>query len=275
MISPPVQNREALYLSKTAAAEGYRLALHAEIGSTNDEALACAKAGDPGKLWIVAEAQTKGRGRQGRPWAALPGNLYTSLLLIDAAPPARAPELGFVVGVALARSLRSLSANDVRFRIKWPNDILFDGAKLAGILLESVRLPDGRLAFVIGIGVNCASYPRDIPYRATALNEIVGMPIAPHDILRALSAEFVHWLAVWSAGAGFETIRGEWLSLAAGLGVPVKIAMPTQVLEGVFRTIDKAGRLIVATAAGAEVAVEAGDVFFVDRPKGTLAGLSD
>jgi BirA family biotin operon repressor/biotin-[acetyl-CoA-carboxylase] ligase len=100
------------------------------------------------------------------------------------------------------------------------------------------------------------------------------MPVVPQDVLCALSGEFVRWLEVWSAGAGFEKIRSEWLSLAAGLGTPVKIAMPTRMLEGVFRTIDETGRLILESPETL-VAIEAGDVFFVDRPKGTLAGFSD
>jgi BirA family transcriptional regulator, biotin operon repressor / biotin---[acetyl-CoA-carboxylase] ligase len=261
-------------LSDTALAQGYRLVVHAEIGSTNDEALACAKAGDPGRLWIAAKAQTRGRGRQGRRWSSPTGNLYASLLLIDAAAQARAPELGFVAGVALARSLRPLIAGDVRLKIKWPNDILFDGAKLAGILLEAQRLEGGRFACIIGIGVNCTAWPRDLPYRTTALDEIVAMPVAPQDVLFALSAEFVHWLEIWSGGAGFEKIRNEWMALAAGIGTPIKVATPTRLIEGVFKTIDSVGRLVLETAAGV-IAIEAGDVFFADLPKGTLAGLGD
>lgn len=254
--------------------QGYRLAVHGDVSSTNDLAMACAKAGDPGKLWILAEAQTQGRGRQGRQWASPSGNFYGSLLLIDAAEAARAPELGFVAGIALARSLRTLAAQDARLRIKWPNDIVFDGAKLSGMLLESLRLDNGRQAFVIGIGVNCVSYPREAPYRVTSLSEIVGAPIIPQDVLMELSAELCRWLEVWSRGAGFATIRGEWLGLAAGLGAQIKVVTPTLTREGLFRTIDAAGRLILETPTAA-IAVEAGDVFFVDRPKGTLAGLSN
>jgi BirA family transcriptional regulator, biotin operon repressor / biotin---[acetyl-CoA-carboxylase] ligase len=269
------QNEADIFrLSDTALAQGYRLFVHAEIGSTNDEALASAKAGDPGRLWIVARAQTRGRGRQGRQWSSPAGNLYASLLLIDAAAQARAPELGFVAGVALARALRPLAAGDTRLKIKWPNDILFDGAKLAGILLEAQRLQDGRFVCVVGMGVNCTAFPRNLPYQATALGEIVAMPITPQDVLFALSAEFVHWLDIWSAGAGFEKIRAEWMALAAGIGTPIKVATPTQRIEGVFRTIDSVGRLVLETPAGV-IAIEAGDVFFVDPPKGTLVGLGD
>lgn len=274
MSASSLLDQDSFRLSDAALAGGYRLAVHAEIGSTNDEALAVAKAGDPGKLWIVSRAQTRGRGRQGRHWVSPLGNLYTSLLLIDAAPSARAPELGFVAGVALARALRPLVAHDARLKIKWPNDILFDGAKLAGILLEAMQRADGRLACVIGIGVNCAQPPRDLPYRATALSDVLATPVAPQDVLAALSAEFVRGLDIWSAGTGFEKIRSEWLTLAAGIGAPVKVVMPTRTFEGLFRAIDAAGRLILETPTG-NVAIEAGDVFFVDRPKGTLAGFSD
>jgi BirA family biotin operon repressor/biotin-[acetyl-CoA-carboxylase] ligase len=266
------RDQQAYSLSEPALAQGYRLIVHDEIDSTNTDALLRAKAGDPGKLWIAAKTQSQGRGRQGRQWASPPGNLYASLLLSDIVALPRAPELGFVVGIALARSLRRLVSDDPRLRIKWPNDILFDGAKLAGILLESARLADGRLACVIGIGVNCASAPGNLPYRATNLSDIVAMPISPQDVLLALSAELVHWLAVWSEG--FAEIRREWLALAAGLGAPIKVTMPARVLEGSFRTIDDAGRLLLDGPDGM-VAIEAGDVFFMERPKGTLAGFGN
>jgi len=269
-----LQNEDRFRLSEKALAQGYRLSVHAQLGSTNDEALACARAGDAGNLWVVAKVQTLGRGRQGRLWSSPPGNLYASLLLLDPAASPRAPELGFVVGVAVAHALRPLVANDPRLRIKWPNDIVFDGAKLAGILLESVRLNDGRLACVSGIGVNCASSPRDLPYRTAALSDIVSMPVTPADVLSGLSAELTLWLEVWSSGAGFAKIRSEWLSLAGGIGTPVRVATPTRTLEGVFRTIDETGRLLLESQEGM-VAIEAGDVFFAERPQGTRAGLSD
>jgi BirA family transcriptional regulator, biotin operon repressor / biotin---[acetyl-CoA-carboxylase] ligase len=263
-----------LRLADAALAAGYRLVVHREIGSTNDEAMAAARTGDPGNLWIVAEQQTKGRGRQGRQWTSPPGNLYSSLLLIDPASPQRAPELGFVAGVALAHTLRPLVSRDARVRIKWPNDIVFEGAKLAGILLESMRLPDGRLACVIGIGVNCLSSPKDLPYRTAAVSDLVSMPITPADVLLGLSTQMVEWCKVWASGAGFAQIRSEWLALAAGIGTKIKVALPTRVLEGTFQTIDAAGRLML-DSDGAALAVEAGDVFFVERPKGSRAGYND
>ena len=118
-----------------------------------------ARSGDPGRLWIVASTQTKGRGRHGRVWSSPPGNLHASLLLIDPAPRHKVAELGFAVGVAALLGLREILTKDQSLAIKWPNDLLYGGAKLAGILLESAVLPDGRLACVAGIGVNCGWHP--------------------------------------------------------------------------------------------------------------------
>lgn len=227
-----------------------------------------AKEGDPGRLWVVADTQAEGRGRNGRVWSSPMGNLHASLLLIDPAPPYRAAELGFVAGVATAHALHEILCGDRCLAIKWPNDILHDGAKLCGILLESANLPDGRFACVAGVGVNCRRHPADTPYKATNLSAIAGQPVAPERVFSRLSATMTHWLDVWAAGDGFESIRAEWLSLAAGLGAWIGVARPSQTIEGTFQTIDAAGRLIVGQPCG-EVAIEAGDVFFSPRPVGS------
>ena len=241
-------------------AKAFRVERLGAVASTNDEAMARARAGDPGGLWIVADEQTGGRGRQGRVWASPPGNLYASLLLIDPAPPGRAPELGFVAGVALCEALRQVLGGDDRLAVKWPNDMLFDGAKLSGMLLEGALLPEGRFACVIGIGVNCASHPATTPYRATHLAEIGTTLSDPREVFDRLSAALARWLAVWDAGAGFADVRAKWLKFAAGLGCDIAVATPTQRLEGRFETIDAQGRLVLQTSSG-RTTVEAGDVF--------------
>ncbi|SFK14014.1 biotin--[acetyl-CoA-carboxylase] ligase [Methylocapsa palsarum] len=259
-------------LAGSAHDKNFRLALHDQLVSTNDEALSRARAGDQGQLWVVAETQSGGRGRNGRNWSSPPGNLYASLLLIDPAPACQAAELGFVVSVALAEALREILAGDSRLAIKWPNDILFAGAKLAGILLESAHLPDGRLACVAGVGVNCNSHPNDALYKTTDLGVILGKISAPETLFEQLSAQMVYWLGVWRQGGDFASIRERWLSLAAGIGKPVKVARPTGPLEGVFRTIDETGRLVL-DCGPVEVLVEAGDVFLLAQPGGARAGL--
>ncbi len=222
-----------------------------------------AASGDPGNLWIVAGGQTGGRGRHGRVWTSPPGNLYASLLLINPGPMERCAELGFVAGIALAKAARQLAGGDERLQLKWPNDLLFAGAKLAGLLLESARLNDGRLACVIGCGVNCASFPPGLAYPASHLSAALDRPITPADMFAPLSAAMWRALAIWSRGAGFATIRADWLKLCHGLGAPLRAKLAHQDIIGVFRTIDATGRLILETDTGS-VAVEAGDIFPVN-----------
>jgi BirA family transcriptional regulator, biotin operon repressor / biotin---[acetyl-CoA-carboxylase] ligase len=250
---------------------GFRLARHGQLVSTNDEAMACGRRGDPGRLWIIADAQSGGRGRNGRVWWSPPGNLYASLLLIDPAQPRRAAELGFVASVALARALRDILGGDSRIAIKWPNDILHNGAKLAGILLESAVLPDGRFACVAGMGANCNRHPLDGLYEATDLAAIAGRLVAPEEVFEHLSAAMAHWLGVFAEGAGFEAIRAEWLSLAAGLGARISVSRPSETVAGVFRTIDASGRLVLERESD-QVAIEAGDVFLSAPPTNASLG---
>ncbi len=237
----------------------YRVETFERLGSTNDEAMARLKAGDPGGLFVVAVSQTGGRGRQGRAWSSPPGNLYATLALLDPAPIAVAPQLGFVAGVALATVLRQALGGDTRLQIKWPNDLLFDGAKLAGLLLESVALPGARTACVIGFGVNCLSHPD-----GTALpchqHSRDGPSDGPARGLDRLAVELERHLAIWDRGRGFAAIRASWLALAAGLGERIDVALPRLRRHGRFEGIDSTGRLMLATDDGL-VLVDAGDVF--------------
>ncbi len=243
-------------LSDSAIAAGYDLVVYETIGSTNDAAFEHARGG-ANRTWVVARAQTAGRGRHGRQWQSPPGNLYASVLLIDVATPQTAPQIGFVAGIALARALRQLVAEPARIGVKWPNDILLDGAKLAGILVEGRVLADGAYAIVAGFGVNCQSRPPDLPYRAAALAEAgVGRSKAA-DVLFLLSQQMADWLRVFEQG--FDAIRAEWLSLAAGIGAPIKVKTATRQFEGIFQSIDADGRLILVDASGAH-SIEAGDV---------------
>src|SRR6185312_11595461 len=163
----------AFRLAPTSASEGYRLEAHDVVGSTNALALEHARAGDPGRLWVVSKKQESGRGRRGRAWATPEGNLAATLLLVPGGELRIAATLGFVAGLALADALNAVvpqgrvavaldgaSQGRNRFELKWPNDVLASGAKLAGILLESAQLEDGRFAVAIGIGVNVVAYPQ-------------------------------------------------------------------------------------------------------------------
>jgi BirA family biotin operon repressor/biotin-[acetyl-CoA-carboxylase] ligase len=251
-------------LGPSAKAASYRLITCDSVVSTNEEAMQLAREGDPGRLWVVAREQKQGRGRRGRTWSSPPGNLYASLLLIDAARPEHLPELGFVASVALLSALREVLGHDPRLGIKWPNDILFDSAKLSGILLESSLLPSGATACVAGFGVNCRSHPATLSYAATDLASIGTALDAPEDVLPRLSDAVGEMLEIWSSGAGFAKVRTRWLADALGLGEPIRVALGNTDLLGTFETIDARGRLILRQD-GATKAIEAGDVFLPRR----------
>jgi BirA family biotin operon repressor/biotin-[acetyl-CoA-carboxylase] ligase len=247
-------------LGKGALAAGHRLESFDELGSSNDEAMARARAGEPGNLWIVAGEQTKGRGRLGRVWRSPPGNLYASLLVVDAAPPALCAELGFVAGVALAGALKRLLRDPSLLRLKWPNDALFNGAKLSGLLLEGASLADGRFACVIGFGVNCQSSPQDLPYPTACLHDIGAVSAERGDLLALLADDMAHWLNIWDRGGGFARVREAWLGLASGIGEEISVAQGAVTRRGVFQGIDAQGRLLLDMGGGKPVVVEAGDV---------------
>jgi BirA family biotin operon repressor/biotin-[acetyl-CoA-carboxylase] ligase len=247
----------------------YRVAAFQSLGSTNDEAMARLRGGDAGGLFVVAESQTGGRGRQGRSWTSPPGNLYASLALVDPAPLAVAPQLGFVAGVSLAMALRGLLGCGDRLTIKWPNDMLLDGAKLAGILLESTILLDNRFACVAGFGVNCRSHPEDLPYPATDLAAAGLREVAPMDVLSVLAESLASTLALWDRGANFAAVRDAWLGLAAELERPIEVATPGGRVSGISRGIDRDGHLLVDGPAG-RVTIAAGDVFLPGLRAGAM-----
>lgn len=253
-------------LARPVEDRGYRLEIFEDLGSTNDHAMARARAGDPGRLWVVAQTQSAGRGRHGRSWVSPPGNLYASLLLIDPAPKARAPELGFVAGVALAETLHKILGYDQRLALKWPNDLIFDGAKFCGVLLEASTTSEGQFACALGFGVNCCAHPQGLPYPATDLAAL-GVACEPGDILPSLSARLASWLDRWAGGANFAEVRDAWLRHAGARGRRIRVAFGAKSLEGVFRTIDAAGRLVLETETG-HMTVDAGDVFLLERDDG-------
>jgi BirA family biotin operon repressor/biotin-[acetyl-CoA-carboxylase] ligase len=258
-------------LAPGSVADGYRLEVYDRLGSTNDLALARANAGSRGKLWVVAREQESGRGRQGRVWLSPPGNLYASLFLVNPAEPDIAPQLGFVAGVALVRALRSLVPKSPPIELKWPNDALWRGAKLSGLIVEAVRVAGGQFGCVIGFGVNCVSHPVSSSNPTTDLSTIAERSIAAAEVLSALSEELPRALAQWGRGVAFATIRQEWLSLAAGIGEPVRANTGTAIHNGVFKTIDSRGRLVLETATG-PVTIDAAEVFLLEQ-RGAAAAL--
>jgi BirA family biotin operon repressor/biotin-[acetyl-CoA-carboxylase] ligase len=237
---------------------GARIAAYGELDSTNSEARRLAEIGEPGPLWITAERQTAGRGRRGRVWDSAPGNLAATLLLRPEAPIAITGQLSFVAALAVAE-MAAHFAPQAAITVKWPNDVLAEGRKLAGILLEAGPAPIGTW-LAIGIGVNLASFPQGTEFPATSLAQLGLAPPMPDDALSVLAARFAHWYALWMA-EGFETVRAAWLARAGGLGLPIRARLPHQTREGVFEGIDSAGALLL-NEQGLVSAIAAGEVFF-------------
>jgi BirA family transcriptional regulator, biotin operon repressor / biotin---[acetyl-CoA-carboxylase] ligase len=263
------------WLGPRAATRGYRLHGYDSIGSTSTEAARAATSGDAGDIWFCALQQTEGRGRRGRAWQTVHGNLAASLLVVPYCDPSVSATLGFVAGVAMNRALSLLlpdavvkqgidgadGRNGSRIALKWPNDVLADGAKLSGILLEAKKRPDGGLAVVIGMGVNVVAAPDGLPYPATSLRAL-GYDIGAETVFAALSDAWVDTIEVWNSGRGIADILSLWREAAAGIGAEVAVQQEGKVVRGVFETIDEAGRLIVRANDNRRIAITAGDVHF-------------
>ena len=245
-------------LGALARGEGHRLHVHDRLGSTNTEALDRFRAGEAGPLWVVAHRQEAGRGRRGNAWVSEPGNLAASLLWpVDDVDPAQVPTLGFVAGLALASALAACGIAGCR--LKWPNDVLAAGAKLAGLLLEAESRPGGRRAVVMGFGVNVAATPQGLPYRATCLRQMQ-YDTRAEDLFVHLTDAIVDAARVWDRGRGFARIRERWIADAAGLGATVTVRTGDTRVHGIFETIDGAGRLVVRSEDGTRRTVTAGEV---------------
>jgi BirA family biotin operon repressor/biotin-[acetyl-CoA-carboxylase] ligase len=225
--------------------------------STNDDVAALARAGEPEGSWLRADTQSGGKGRQGRAWVSPPGNLYASTLvrLIAGDPPA--PTLALVAAVALDQVVAAYAGAD-RVLIKWPNDLLAGGAKLAGILLE--RSGD---AVVIGFGVNLAHHPDIADRPATSLPALGLAPPTPDLFLADLAQSFAQWLAHWRS-EGLAPVRRRWLDRAHAIGTPLSAeAADGTRYDGLFDGLDAEGALRLRLPGGSVEIVRAGDVFLL------------
>ena len=247
----------------TASAEAnvWRVVRKTSTASTNLDVLDLARLGDPGRVWVVAEAQEGGRARRGRIWTSEPGNLYASALLIDPAIPEHLPELPFVAGLAAVDAVASATGGRRAPGLKWPNDLLVCGRKLAGILLETTRTPDGRIAVAIGIGINCRHHPAGTEMPATDLL-VEGEDVRPELLFEALRDAFARRVDQWDGGRGFSAIRSDWLERAVGIGGPIRVRLVDGEDHGIFDGIDAAGLLLLARPDGSRRKISAGDVFF-------------
>ena len=247
---------------------GHRALFLTETPSTNAEAMTLALEGAEPPLWVWAGRQTKGRGRLGRDWDSPEGNLYASLLLRPHCPPQAIGGLPLVAGLAARGAIAALTGEALadRLRLKWPNDIMLEGAKLGGVLIESVVLSAGGRAVVIGTGLNLASAPSGLGRAVTSLREH-GFAVAPEQALAALGEASARWLENWANGAGFPQIREAWLRHAVPLGAPISVTLGGQKVAGRFGGLDETGALRLRQD-GTERIITAGDVAIGWAPGG-------
>lgn len=236
----------------------------AETDSTMAEA-ARAAASLQGPEWLLALHQTAARGRRGRPWAMPAGNFAASLTMRPKGPVADVALRSFAAATALRAALVDVGCPADALSLKWPNDVLLNGGKLAGILLES--LGDGRGGvshLIIGIGVNLAQAPKAAEVEVQALAPValadIGLHVAPEAFLDALAPAFALREASL-ATYGFGPTRTEWLSHAARLGEVITARLPNEEITGTFRDVDETGNLILDTAHGPR-AIAAADIYF-------------
>jgi BirA family biotin operon repressor/biotin-[acetyl-CoA-carboxylase] ligase len=226
---------------------GYRLEQAALLPSTSDACIERAKAGEPDGLAILAESQTAGRGSRGRSWACPPGNLYLSVLLRPRNQPeqAGAGQWALLAGIAFIEALSLFDAEPMALSLKWPNDILREGAKLGGILVDAAMTPDGGAEWlVIGVGANLASAPVIEGRRIAALRPPAEPP-APAAVAHAFLARIAAWRLVL-AEHGFAPIRAGWLGRAHPVGTPVTIRDSLRSRAGLFAGLSLRGELLLS-----------------------------
>ena len=232
-----------------------------EIDSTNAEARRRGDAGEVGPVWITAASQTAGRGRRGRVWETGNGNLAATFFYATDQSPAEISQLAFVAALAVCDVVDAFVA-DAPVTVKWPNDILVDGRKTAGILIETSAHSGGGLWVAVGIGVNIASPPEEASYPATALAEHMSGPApAPLEALDRLTQSFDRWRRIWLTH-GFPAISRAWTVRAHGLGAACTARLPNETVEGIAEGLEADGALRLRVAGGQIRRITAGDVFF-------------
>lgn len=212
----------------------------------------------PDGFWVMADVQTSGRGRRGRVWQSQPGNLYCSTLVRHRETDPPLQQLSFVASVALHDSLSEYSPH---IQLKWPNDLLVQGRKLSGILLEGGGTPASGQWVVIGIGVNVQHFPEDVERPAISLAHLLsGAAPEPADVLHILAGRFAAWCEQWRQ-LGFAPVRSRWLQHATGIGHRIEVRLGQESLTGVFTGLDSGGALLLQLDSGAIRTVHAGEVY--------------
>ncbi len=251
-------------MAKASWPQGVSRHILDEVDSTNAHALRLAPTSG-GPAWFLAKSQTAGRGRRARAWASPVGNFHASLLTFPQGPPQQIALRSFAIALALRDAFVALTDLPDSFRLKWPNDVLLTGQKVAGILLESTGAGGRITHLAIGVGVNLVAAPDPtflepgaVP--AVSVLHATGKLFSPEDFLDALAPAFSAWEGVL-VEQGFGPLRDAWLSHAARLGENITARTGKEIYQGQFETIDLQGNLMLRTPHET-LAIPAADVFF-------------
>lgn len=243
--------------------DDYHLLSYEEVDSTNSEARRLAEGGAAHGAFLWAKRQTQGRGRYSREWVSQEGNLFVSILLAPDEPLNLIPQISFISALAAAESVAPLLPQASQLKCKWPNDLLLNGKKLGGILLESFETleADGPKRWVIiGLGLNVEHCPPGTEFPGTYLKEAGVEIVSAKIVLSRFIHHFIEWYGVWQE-KGFAPVRKAWLKHCEGLGREVKVTLPQETIYGIFHSLDTSGNLQLKLPDGKTRKIAAGDLY--------------
>ncbi|MEL7049311.1 MAG: biotin--[acetyl-CoA-carboxylase] ligase, partial [Pseudomonadota bacterium] len=243
----------------------------ATTGSTNDDAFALQSRGANLPAWVMADAQTHGRGRGDHHWQSLAGNLQASYVFQTVCDMQHISQLAFVAGLAVRETVNTLLKNEPDpanlISLKWPNDVLCAGEKIAGVLVQTARTDaKAPLTAVIGIGLNIAQHPSELDQPATSLRSLLrnGSPLPTlQDVITVLDQNMSSWLIRWRSGAGWSDVRTHWIMHNGLFGQRVTVRAGQTSYTGTMKGLDPTGALIVSNENGDDTLVTFGDIALV------------
>lgn len=246
-------------LSSDVISKGYSLLTYEVVASTNDTAFELADK-FCSKLWVVSAEQNSGRGRRGRTWVSPKGNLYSSLLLSENLKVEDCIALSYIAGVSLMDSIYSFDRvdNSVDITIKWPNDILINGAKASGILLETKKI-NNRNVVVVGIGLNILTKPEIDAYPTTCLHDS-GIICTPEQLFERLSYYWIKNYDIYHNNDGKKLIIKKWLDYCSLVGKPVTVKLKNKSIIGSFEGLSEEFGCLIKMENNDTITINSGDI---------------
>lgn len=240
----------------------YNLLIFDEVDSTNLEARRLVEHNIAGNFVIVSSKQSKGRGSYSRSWVSLEGNLHCSILLKTYSKISLISQLSFVTSLAIYDTINFFANSDCKISLKWPNDILVNGAKISGILLESILLPSSDIVnyVIVGVGINIKNSPDNLNRKTTSLFESFGVELSPDKVLDQFMNYFEKYYYKWQM-EGFVKLRKIWLSRAQDVNQVVTLVSQNNRVSGTFLDIDVSGAIRLKLASGQICNFEYGELY--------------